>query len=93
VKVKHLEDMFKRDRKVYLRNLAKTSGMIRIEPVDPEIMLSRYLTYSIEMNDFMFAAGMIPVKIHNVWSYDSFEIRVGVKTDFRFRLLEEPADK
>lgn len=48
-------------------------------------MLSRYLTYTIEMNDFMFSAGIIPIKIHNLWSYDGFDLRVGVKTDFRYR--------
>jgi hypothetical protein len=37
------------------------------------------------MNDFMFSAGIIPIKIHNLWSYDGFDLRVGVKTDFRYR--------
>jgi hypothetical protein len=32
VHLNHLDDMFKRDRKVYLRNLARNRYMIRLEP-------------------------------------------------------------
>lgn len=82
--------MFKRDRKVYLRNLCRNRGIVRLEAKDPDIQLNRYLTYSIEMNDFMFASGIIPIKIHNLWSYSGFDLRVGVKTDFRYRRVLEP---
>jgi hypothetical protein len=42
-------------------------------------------TYTIEMNDFMFSAGIIPVNIHHLWSYSGFDVRVGIRTDFRYR--------
>jgi hypothetical protein len=89
IELKHLESMFKRDRQIYLKNLSNNAQLVRLEPKDPAIILSRLLTYSIEKNDFMFSAGIIPVKIHNLWSYAGFELRVAVKTDFKYRMLEE----
>jgi hypothetical protein len=89
IKLNHLEEMFKRDRKVYLRNLAKTGQLVRLEPKDQDIVLSRYLTYTLEMNDFNFAAGIVTVKIHNLWSYEGFDLRVAIKTDFRTRIIED----
>lgn len=85
VKLKHLDSMYKKDRKVYLRNLARKTGLVRLESKDDSVLLSRMLTYRVEMNDFMFAAGIIPIKIHNLWSYDGFEIRVGVRTNWNTR--------
>jgi len=92
IKLKHLDEMFKRDRKVFIENMVSRSTRVRFEPKNRDVLLSRMMTYAIEKNEFMYSAGILPIKIRNLWSYDGFDLRVGIRTEynvFRDRLNYE----
>lgn len=91
IHLKHLDSMFARSRREYIKDLVNrhSRNLIRIESVDDRIVRKMF-NYSPHENVNYYARGIIPVKIDNVYSYESATLRVGVRTDYHIRRnLEE----
>lgn len=86
IHLKHLDSMFARSRREYIRDLVNRHrrNLIRIESTDERIVRKMF-NYIPHENLNYYARGIIPVQINNVHSYESADLRVGIKTDYHIR--------